>query len=857
MSNNESDLRIDNQKFSYELDTAESGSLCAVGITNKITGDHLNLGRGDELRLWIDTAIARMELKAWKQVTTDSSDTDPDDDTGFKSGYFQCEVDDEQWQRFIIPLGSQDRYTWARTSFVLPESAGHPVTIVLGGYGLHDSDWMRVFLNGTEILLRIETSHWREPAVIRFDPEDPNYELLCFGGDNVLALQTKGYRAATVKLQQANGLDPRNEMEIGASTPILFDQYVTVGEPSEAIDFVVRSHEIQDTDGGTELVVELQARGKPIHAGIRYVWEGDSPVLRRFTAIRNSGSTAICLLDAELGDYQTNGAASEGFVGFPVHVNNQLFFGLAHPAGLCWGLAGRVRLTQFPGKTLSPGDTVDLMEVVVGVAGEEQSPTAFRDHIAGRCRRVARKHDKTYALFEGCGTWDTEEEGSILSEAYVLKILDGMEKIREQHALRFDALTLEAWLDTAGDLTSFYKNGTACSYLIEDCNIVEPGDYFESGWPDGPGPVFDRIRNVGARVGLWFDSSLRKWSIGRNPAVASCGITDERGFISKAINEIGTGEFDGGGILCRASEPYKSLFGEGIRTHIRQNGVRLFKFDNLFKNCWNEDHGHRIGKYSIGAICSSVIENLEAWDREDPDLFLMGYWGYRSPWWLRWLDTIYESGLYIEAGQPCAWETKYKRDAVTRALDQAQWYTCRAGDVPSICKDSLGVWLASTTWNSKVGKERWQEGFIMDLCRGSLLSQLWAHPKWLTDEEVGDLATFTALLRAYPECFRNSRFILGNPWKDNLYGYLCASADRAFIALNNGGPTDAEAELELTAEWGFAGDSRWRICQRWPRSERHFPSAGEEVASGTVSLKMEPWDIVLLEIVLCPRVLTT
>ena len=94
MSNNESGLRIDNQKFSYELDTTESGSLRAVGITNKITGDHLNLGRGDELRLWIDTAISRMELKAWKQVTTDPSDTDPDEDTGFKSGHFQCEVDD-------------------------------------------------------------------------------------------------------------------------------------------------------------------------------------------------------------------------------------------------------------------------------------------------------------------------------------------------------------------------------------------------------------------------------------------------------------------------------------------------------------------------------------------------------------------------------------------------------------------------------------------------------------------------------------------------------------------------------------------------------------------------------------------
>jgi len=91
--------------------------------------------------------------------------------------------------------------------------------------------------------------------------------------------------------------------------------------------------------------------------------------------------------------------------------------------------------------------------------------------------------------------------------------------------------------------------------------------------------------------------------------------------------------------------------------------------------------------------------------------------------------------------------------------------------------------------------------------------------------------------------------MLGNPCKDQLYGYLCSSADRAFIALNNGGPIDAEAELTLSAEWGFPQDSKWQIFQRWPRSEKYFPSKGEEVASRTVSLRMEPWDIVLLEVV--------
>jgi hypothetical protein len=52
----------------------------------------------------------------------------------------------------------------------------------------------------------------------------------------------------------------------------------------------------------------------------------------------------------------------------------------------------------------------------------------------------------------------------------------------------------------------------------------------------------------------------------------------------------------------------------------------------------------------------------------------MLYWGHRSPLWLIAADTLFESGLYLEATHPLASPTLYIRDSVILGLDQAQWW---------------------------------------------------------------------------------------------------------------------------------------------------------------------------------------
>jgi hypothetical protein len=66
-------------------------------------------------------------------------------------------------------------------------------------------------------------------------------------------------------------------------------------------------------------------------------------------------------------------------------------------------------------------------------------------------------------------------------------------------------------------------------------------------------------------------------------------------------------------------------------------------------------------------------------------------------------------------------------------------------DWPALGWDTLGVWLSDWTWNSRIGKEAWQGGVIMDISRGHMLAQLWSDTPYLSPGERRQMADFIAL----------------------------------------------------------------------------------------------------------------
>ena len=115
----------------------------------------------------------------------------------------------------------------------------------------------------------------------------------------------------------------------------------------------------------------------------------------------------------------------------------------------------------------------------------------------------------------------------------------------------------------------------------------------------------------------------------------------------------------------------------------------------------------------------------------------------------------------------------------------------------------------------------------MDLCRGSLLAQIWSDTPWLSPPEREQMAEFIALLKAQPRCFGNSRFILGDPRKDEAYGYCCTDGKRAFLAIHNCCWKDSLPRLELNSAWGLPDGQAWDLYRWYPDPARAEQRRGD------------------------------
>ncbi len=806
-------VELEAPAFNFKLKT--STGLAAVSWQNKLSGRTIPFATDSELDIDLDAAEDRIWILGWKGTVSDAGTTDCNQDPGYKGGFATPEFDDSKWRGMInLTLGveSSSTFNWGRAPVVIPTSAqGKPLALTLGGFGLFDHRFMRVFLNGHVVGERRTKGRWHEPLTVNLGPGSDAHEFVRFGQTNLIAVQLSEFFTRPAHLDE---LDPVHGRSLPGSlswpfSPAQFEQYLTIGPPPENVRWEP-ARLVSKKDGPSgEAVFELTSDVHSLSALVTYRWNASEPVLHKFVEITNRSAGPVRILNVRLGNYQTNSAVSDGEQGFPVYIEQDFFVGLAHPYGWAMGQEETVRLRQYPGTKLHPGETFKCMEAVYGVAPSAKARKSFLTHLQGRMRRVVRGHNRPYAIFEPFGGQPGGEGNFDQKESYVLDNIAKVAEGQKNSGCHFDCYSIEFWVDYHGDLTK-----------------ADPQRF-----PDGFTKISPALKEIGTALGLWIDSSFELWSVGGNPAVKPTLTNDP---------QYGA-EWDA---LCRATEPIKSMYSRAFRYHIRENGVRLLKFDNFRPLCYNPHHDHLLGVYSTEVIGNAVIDTLHDLDAESHDVFLMLYWGYRSPWWLLHADTLFESGLAMEASSPGPSPTLYARDSVTVGLDQGDWY-CE--DVPRLGKDSLGVWLSDWEWNSSIGKERWQEGMVMDLCRGSLLAQPWSDTPWLSPPEREQMADFIALLKERPDCFGNPSFILGNPWKIEPYGYVCSNGKRAFIALNNCTWNDVALDLQLNQHWGLSGAAPWDLY-RWYPDPAQLQDNGAKFGK-TVPFSLRPFEVVLLEAV--------
>ena len=666
--------------------------------------------------------------------------------------------------------------------------------------------------------------------VLAQPPMETDCRIVCQGDGVVLEAPAFAFRLDTAEGLRAASWENRRtgrRLNLGLGPEIEFD----IGLPDAPVatpKLRVTRRPADSSGARGDALFELAASDGSAVVTVTYRWDSVQPVLQKFVTITNTSTSAWNrLLNVRLGTYavqaQLSGGEHEvsppsfrdralvfgGLQGFPVYADGEFFFSLAHPAGCNTQQPGEISLRHYPGAKIPPGGQLECMNVVYGVGPAGGGREAFVEYVRSRMRRTVRGHDRPYAIFEPFGG---RADGNFNeTEAFVLDMIEKVAAGQRDSDCHFDLFSVDFWVDYSGDLKR-----------------CDPDRF-----PGGLNRIKDQLHKFDVDLGLWIDSSICGWSVGGNPATHAAIVQDQYrpGF--------------GNTYFCRGSEPIRSMYTDAFVHHVRDNRVRLLKFDNLTTRCDNPQHEHLPGVYSTEAIIDGVIECYRALDKACPDVFIMLYWGYRSPWWLLYGDTMFETGIEMEAASPGHMPAPHVRDGVTRKLDQGHVF---AKDVPWLGTDSLGIWLSHWGhWNSGIGTERWQAAFVMDICRGHALAQPWSDPEWLTPPERRQMGELIALMKARPGCFTNSRLILGDPWQDEPYGYCCTDGQRALLAINNGTWQDRVLTLRLNSAWGLPDGVSWDLYRWYPNPAQLTDENGAFV--GDVTMAMRPFEVVLLEAV--------
>ena len=212
------------------LHLSRAGVLRPIRWVDHIRDATRTLDAAEELAALFAGPGRRLWITGWRGATSFVGAVAPDADPGVALGYAERRFDDSGWAGMQSPshfwYEQDERTRWTRTHvFLAPEARDQPLELVLGGLGLFDFRWMRVFLNGVPIGIREAPARWRDPGTFDLGPGSPAAAHVRFGDDNVIALQLTGYIARDARLDAADSGQVRM-MPLRSQWPAQFEQHL-------------------------------------------------------------------------------------------------------------------------------------------------------------------------------------------------------------------------------------------------------------------------------------------------------------------------------------------------------------------------------------------------------------------------------------------------------------------------------------------------------------------------------------------------------------------------------------------------------------------------------------------------------
>lgn len=460
-------------------------------------------------------------------------------------------------------------------------------------------------------------------------------------------------------------------------------------------------------------------------------------------------------------------------------------------------------IRQAPFKKLETGQCFNLDPVVfglnVGSPTEQGVADCFRAFLLPR-----RPHpDDILRVYCDWGAHDelAAEYELELDEAMARRVLNDLRRGGEKTGLRYDY------------------------YLMDDC-WYSPESYcrFREGhWPQGPGRFLEELREMGMEFGLWFDVNMQR------------------------IQDPGKKLLRGGSEreLCIAADENMAMVFDAVEKHVRENRVRMLKFDFACFDCndpSHDFHSHRPIANKEPAI-RNFITRLCALRRDFPTMQVLGYNGFTtsldqigavdpncrgwaiSPFWALYVDYLY-CGDPRPAERPAPMEKSiihYTDCMIERFTDAL---------LPRQSIDDHGTMIGLTNTIYYLQKKSLRDSYLMNIVRGTRKLHLYGETGLLDDADWDFLAKAQKLFDfvCAPNC--RTEAILQRPSSGSVYGYHNVRDDHGVVTVVN------TTSVTQPVAVNVSGQLRWR------RIYHHGAWCDESLAlTGSLQTQIDGYEI--------------
>jgi len=456
---------------------------------------------------------------------------------------------------------------------------------------------------------------------------------------------------------------------------------------------------------------------------------------------------------------------SHGNFGQPVF-NKDIFLGVEYPTTENNLDSGKVMVGYIVGQKIT--STVYKSHTsIVGVApSSAKLEQTFMDYVD----QLKVKGTRQFLLYN---TWYdlrfpslVESSENIMNEKNVLNRIDSFKKSLSNSNSELNAFVIDMGWD----------------------KITAKWEIDSTRFPNGFSRLKSSLDSIHTSLGLW----ASPW-----------GGYEERTERVKWASE--NGYETSGDFLCFAGTKYNKAMSSAMVNFTKKYHIGYFKWDGLSIGCNELNHGHLPGLYSHETIVSNFIAMMDSVRKINPEIFInitIGTW--LSPWWLKYADCVWMQGEdYGYADNvPCIND----RDKAITYKDGVLWDDLRNQQLLFPMSSMMTHGIIKGSLNLLGGKNETLDSFsnevMMYFGRGVSMWELYLTPDLVSDDEWKSITSTIKWAKANKDVLKRSKMILGDPIKQEPYGFVHLIKEKGILLLRNPNVNGHDVKIKLTPDLG-------------------------------------------------------